>query len=49
LTLIPTKATWVKRWSKAKKILLIGPMMYVSFTKDGNTQLGACAMVFWSV
>jgi len=45
LTLSPTRANWVERWSKAKTTSLIGPMMWVSFVKDGKTQLGPLVMV----
>jgi hypothetical protein len=37
LTLSPTRANWVKRWSKVEIISLIGPMMCVSFDRDGKT------------
>jgi hypothetical protein len=46
LTLNPTKVNWVKRWSKAKVISFIGPMMWISSIRDGKTHLGAYAMVF---
>jgi hypothetical protein len=45
LTLSPTRANWVERWSKAWVISFIGPMMWISFARDGKTQLGACMMV----
>jgi hypothetical protein len=45
LTLSPTRANWVERWSKAKTTSLTGPMMWVLFTRDGKTQLGALVMV----
>jgi hypothetical protein len=35
----------VERWSKAQIISLISPMMWVSFAKDGKTQMGPRAMV----
>jgi len=34
LTLNPTKANWVERWSKVGIILFIGPTMWVLFVKD---------------
>jgi len=37
LTLSPTWANWVERWSKVQESSLIGPMMWVSFIKDGKT------------
>jgi len=46
LTLSPTRANWVKRWSKAQIISYIGPTMWVSFAMDGKTQLRAHMMVF---
>jgi len=46
LTLSPTKANWVKRWSKMRIISFIGPMMWVSSTRDGKTQLGANVVVY---
>jgi hypothetical protein len=49
LTLSPTRAKWVERWSKARIILFIGPMMWVLSARDGNTHLWACTMVFRSV
>jgi len=45
LTLSPTRANWVERWSKAKTTSLTAPMMWVLFTRDGKTQLGALVMV----
>jgi len=45
LTLSPTRANWVERWSQARVISLIGPMMWVSSATNGETQLGARAMV----
>jgi hypothetical protein len=49
LTLSPTKANWVERWSKGGIISLIGPTMCVSFARDGKTQLEACTIIFKSV
>ncbi len=49
LTLSPIKANWVERWSKTQVTSLKGPMMWVSFAKDGKMQLGARAMVFRKV
>jgi len=49
LTLSPTMANWVERWSKARVISLIGPIMWVSFARDGKMQLEACTMVFKKV
>ncbi len=49
LTLSPTRVNWVERWSKAHIISLIGPMMWVSSTRDGRTQLGAHAMVYMKI
>jgi len=49
LTLNPTRANWVEKWSKAGTTSLIGPMMWVSSIRDGKTQLGACAMDFRNV
>jgi hypothetical protein len=46
LTLSPTKVNWVKRWSKEQVISFKGPIMWISSTRDGKTQLGACVMVF---
>jgi hypothetical protein len=46
LTLSLTRVNWVKRWSKAQVISLKGPTMWISSTKDGNTQLGAYALIF---
>jgi hypothetical protein len=46
LTLSSITVNWVKRWSKAQIISLIGPTMWISFFKDGKMQLGAHAMVF---
>jgi hypothetical protein len=46
LTLSPTRANWVERWSKAQVISFIGPMMWISFARDGKTQLGTYMMVF---
>jgi hypothetical protein len=40
LTLSPTRANWVKRWSKVQVISFIGHVMWVSYTRDGNMQLG---------
>jgi hypothetical protein len=37
LTLSPIKINFVERWSKARVISLIGPMMWVSFVMDGKT------------
>jgi hypothetical protein len=37
LTLRLTRANWVERWTKARKISLIGLMMWVSFVRDGKT------------
>jgi len=34
LTLNPTKAKWVERWSKVGIISLIGPTMWVLSAKD---------------
>jgi hypothetical protein len=45
LTLSPTRANWVKRLSKAQVISFINPTMWVSFARDGKTQLGTHAMV----
>jgi len=44
LTLSPTMANWVERWSKVWVISL--PTMWISSAKDGNMQLGARVMVF---
>jgi hypothetical protein len=49
LILSPTRVNWVERWSKVRIISFKRPTMWVSFTKDGKTQLGACVMVFRSV
>jgi hypothetical protein len=49
LALSPTRASWVKKWSKARIILFIGPTMWVLSTKDGKTHLWACTMVFRNV
>jgi hypothetical protein len=49
LTLNSIRANWVKRWSKVKIILFIGPMMWISSIRDGNTWMGACTIVFRSV
>jgi hypothetical protein len=49
LTLSPIKANWIERWSKARIISPKGPMMWVSFARDGKTQLGVCVMVFRNV
>jgi hypothetical protein len=46
LTLSPTKVNWVERWSKAWVISFKGPTMWVSFVRDGKTQLRAYIMVF---
>jgi len=46
LTLSPTRANWVERWSKVWVISLKGSMMWVSFAGDGMTQLGAHTIVF---
>jgi hypothetical protein len=40
-TLSPIRVNWVERWSKVYIISLIGPTMWVSFVRDGKTQLGA--------
>ncbi len=45
LTLSPIKVNWVERWSKVGIISLIGPTMWVLFTRDEKTDLGACTMV----
>jgi hypothetical protein len=45
LTLSPTRANWVERWSKAQVISFISPIMWISSVRDGKTKLGACAMV----
>ncbi len=45
LTLSPTRANWVERWSKVWVISLKGPMMWVLFIRDGKAQLGANTMV----
>jgi hypothetical protein len=45
LTLSPIQTNWVKRWSKARTISFIRPMMWVSSIRDENTQLKAHAMV----
>jgi hypothetical protein len=37
LTLSPTRANWVERWSKARIIPLIGPKMWVSSIRYGKT------------
>jgi hypothetical protein len=39
LTLSPIEVNWVERWSKARIILLIGPIMWVLSTIDGQAQL----------
>jgi hypothetical protein len=49
LTLNPIRANWVEKWSKARIISFIRPMMWVSSAKDGKTQLGVHIMVFKSV
>jgi len=41
LTLSPTKGNWVERWSKAQVISLVDLIMWVSFARDGKTQLKA--------
>jgi hypothetical protein len=38
LTLSPTRANWVERWSQTRVISLIGPMMWVSSVTDGEMQ-----------
>jgi hypothetical protein len=48
-TLSPIKAKWVERWSKPITTSFIGPMMWVSFPQDGNTQLGVYTLVFKNV
>jgi hypothetical protein len=45
LTLSPTRVNWVERWSNAWVISIKGPMMWVSFDRDGKTELGAHMMV----
>jgi hypothetical protein len=37
LTLSPTRANWVERWSKVWVISFIGCTMWVSFVRDGKT------------
>jgi hypothetical protein len=37
LTLSPTRANWVERWSKAQVFSLKGPMVWVLFGRDGKT------------
>jgi hypothetical protein len=37
LTLNPTRANWVEKWSKAQIISLIGTRMWVSSIRDGKT------------
>jgi len=49
LTLSPTKANWVEKWSKAGIISFIKSTMWVLFTKDEKTQLGVHAMIFRNV
>jgi hypothetical protein len=49
LTLSPTKANRVEKWSKARIISLIRPMMWVSSARDGKTQLKVHAMVFKTI
>jgi len=49
LILSPIQVNWVERWSKARIILLIRPMMWVLSIKGGKTKLGAYIMVFRSV
>jgi len=49
LTLSPTKANWVKRWSKVGINSFIGPTMWVSSVRARKTQLRACTMVSRSV
>jgi hypothetical protein len=46
LTLNQTRVNWVKRWSETCVISLIGPTTWVSFARDGKTQLKAHTMVF---
>jgi hypothetical protein len=41
-----TRVNWVKRWSKTCVISFIGLTMWMSSTKEGKMQLGACKMVF---
>jgi hypothetical protein len=41
LTLSPIRVNWVERWSNVQIISFIGPMMWISSTKDGKMQLGA--------
>jgi hypothetical protein len=33
---IPTRANWVEGWSKARIISFIGPIMWISSSKDGK-------------
>jgi hypothetical protein len=46
LTLSPTMANWVERWSKVWVISLIDPTMWISSARDGKMQLGVRVMVF---
>jgi hypothetical protein len=45
LTLSPIRANWVERQLKVGIISLKRPTMWVSFVRDGKTQLGVRAMV----
>jgi hypothetical protein len=44
LTLSLTRANWVERWLKTWVISLKGLMIWVSWAKNGKTQLVACVI-----
>jgi hypothetical protein len=45
LTLSPTRVNWVERQLMVGIISFKRPTMWLSFTRDGKTQLGGRAMV----